>query len=356
MTRIDRRAAARLLPVCVVAAVALGGCGGSPSRAGAAAVIGGNRITMQQLSGAVERALADPAAGTLADDRPSFQRDVLTRFLSSDVVRTAAQREGVSVTEGDVDAEYASIEQSVGGADRLREQAAAAGLDTAAVRQLARTRALSDGLGDRLTADVPVPQDQLEQAYQAGIDTFDQVHVAQIQLPALADAQALLPQVRGLSDDAFGAVARARSLDEATKEQGGDVPFAGRGAFVGQGLTDYATAVFAARVGDTLAVPGTDAGFVVRVLGRRTTSLEQATPQLRRTILQAQRDSALQELLTRTAADLNIKVNPRFGAWDGAQLSVVPAVPTGDREVSSPQAPAGGPVPPGDDVLPSPAS
>ena len=365
MTR-DRRSAVRLLATCAVAAVALTGCGSSPLRAGAAAVVGDSRISTEQLATIVDTGLANPAATQLAADRPSYQRDVLSRLITADVIATAAQREGVTVTLGAVDAAYAAISTSVGGAEELTSQAAASGLSLAQVRDLARAQALSDALGDKLTAGIQVPAAQLQQAYQAAIDTYDQVHVAQIQLASLADAQALLPQVSGLSDADFSTVARARSLDAATKDAGGDVPFAGRSSFTDQGLTDYATAVFAARVGATLAVPGTNAGYVVRVLGRRTTTLEQATPQLRRTALQTQRESALQELLTRTAASLHITINPRFGAWDGAQLQVVAATalgaspaaaadPTGDREVSSPEAPAGGPATPGDDVLPSPA-
>ena len=94
-------------------------------------------------------------------------------------------------------------------------------------------------------------------------------------------------------------------------------------------------------------------GHVVRVLARRTTTLQQATPQLRRSVLQQQQSSAVQALLTRTAASLHVSINPRFGSWDGKNLSVVAASTTGSHEVSSPAAPAGGPAPSGDQLLPS---
>lgn len=352
VTRNDRRAARRLLATCAVAAMALTGCG-SPVRAGAAAVIGTDRISTQRLATDVDQALADPAASSLAADRQSFQRDLLGRLISADVVQVAAQRRGITVTQGDVDTEYAALQASVGGADQLRSQAAAAGLTLAAVRDLARTRALTDALGDRLTADVTVPQAQLQQAYQAAVDTYDQVHVAQIQVASPAEAQALLPQAQGLTDSGFEALARTRSLDTATRDKGGDLGFVPRSTFTGQGLDAYATAVFAATVGDTLALPGTQVGYVVRVLGRHTTTLAQASPALRRTALQPQRDAAVQRLLTTTAAGLHIRINPRFGAWDASQLSVVASTPSGNREVSSPQAPAGGPVTPGSNVAPS---
>lgn len=344
----------RLLATCAVAAVVLTGCGSSPIRAGAAAIVGSNRISIDKLATTVDEGLADPAAAQLASDRLSYQRDVLGRLISGEVVDAAARREGVSVTPAEVDAQYTAIETSVGGAEQLRSQAAAAGLTLDRVHELARTRALTNALGDKLTADVPVSQEQLQQAYQADIDTYDQVRTAQIQLASLAEAQALLPQAAALSDEQFAQLARARSLDDATKDNGGDLGFVPRGAFTAKGLEDYATAAFAAKPGDTFVVAAPEGAFVVRVLGRRTTTLEQATPELRRTVLQQQRDSALQALLAKTANSLHITINPRFGAWDAETLSVVDRNASGDHQVSSPEAPAGGPAATPEDVLPSP--
>lgn len=339
----NARLAARLVATGAVAAVVLSGCGGSPVRAGAAAVVGDLRISTEQLASTVDTGLADPGASQLAADRPAYQRDVLARLIQAEVVEQAARREGVTVTQGEVDAQYSALEESSGGAEQLRQQAAAAGLNDAQVRTLARTRALTQALGDKLTADVDVPQSQLQAAYDAALDTYDQVRTEQVQLADLAAAQALLPQARGLSDEAFAALARTRSLDEATKERGGDMGLQSRGALTSEGLGEYATAAFAARPGDTFAVASERGGHVVRVLERRTTSLEEATPALRRTVLQSQSQAAVQDLVTRTADDLGITVNPRFGTWDPATFGVVERADTGRHEVSSPQAPAGGP-------------
>ncbi len=347
----------RRYAVCALAVAALAGCG-SPVKAGAAALVGDTRISTEQLAAAVDEGLADPAAAQLAADRGSFQRQLLTRIIGLDVVDAAARDAGVQVTASDVDAQYAALQSSVGGADQLKQQAATAGLTLARVRDLARTRALTVALGDELTKDVPVTQAQLEQAYTAGIDGFDQVRTAQVQLADLAAAQALLPQAAGLSDSAFAALATSSSLDETTKASGGDLGYLPRSTFATNGLDAYGAAAFAAKVGDTFAVASPKGGHVVRVLGRRTTTLAQATTQLRRTILQQQQGAAVQALLDRTAARLHISVNPRFGTWHPADLSVAAPADAGRHEVSSPAAPAGGPAPQPSDggILPSPAS
>ncbi len=347
----------RRYAVCALAVAALAGCG-SPVRAGAAAVVGDTRISTEQLASDVDEGLADPAADQLAADRASYQRQLLGRIISGDVVEAAARDAGVSVTASDVDTQYAALQSSVGGAEQLKQQAATAGLTLARVRDLARQRALTAALGDRLTADLPVTQGQLQQAYTAGIDGFDQVRTAQIQLTDIAAAQALLPEATGLSDDAFAALARSRSLDDTTKAAGGDLGYLPRSTFATNGLDAYGAAAFAAKVGDTFVVASPKGGHVVRVIGRRTTTLAEATPQLRRTILQQQQGEAVQALLTKTAAGLHISVNPRFGTWSPADLTVAAPADTGKHEVSSPAAPAGGPAPQPSDggILPSPAS
>ena len=331
-----------LAAVAVAAVLGVSACG-SPLVAGAAAVVGSDRIPIDVLARQVQSGLADPAASQLASDRPAYQRDVLGRLITGQVVQAAADRRGVTVTTGDVDTQYAALESSVGGPDQLRSQAASAGLTLDRVRALARTRALTNALADRLTADVPVSQAQLEQAYQQGADTFDRVRVAQILLPTLADAQALLPAARPLSDAAFADLARARSTDQATRDNGGDLGLQPRSVFVSAGLTDYAQAAFSTPVGGTFAVDSPRGGVVARVLERQTTTLAEATPALRRAILADQRNTTLEDLLTRTSRDLGVRVNPRFGAWDSSTLSVVERTPSGDAEISSPQAPAGGP-------------
>jgi len=343
---------ARLAAAGASAALVLTGCGSAPVLAGAAVVIGTGRISTEMLARTVDEGLADPAAAQVAADRPAYQRQVLGRLITAQIVDEAARRHGVNVTATEVDGQFALIQDSVGGAQQLQSQAAAAGFSIPQLRDLARTRAQTGRLGDTLTADLPVSQQQLERAYQAGIDGFDRVRTAQVQLASLADAEALLPQASALSDRAFGDLARTRSLDEATKAAGGDLGLLPRSALVTQGLDEYAKAAFAAAAGDTFVVASARGGYVVRVLERQTTTLAAATQQLRRSILQSQGNAAVQKVLTETSAALDIRVNPRFGGWDTNRLQVTLRTATGNNELSSPQAPPGGPSAPVQDPLP----
>ena len=345
MTRplaVPARTRRRLAAVGLLAAVALTGCGDGAVRPGSAATIGETRITTEELATLVDTGLQDPtAAEQLGADRPAYQRDVLAREINSELVEEAARRAGVSVTAGEVDRQYQAIEQSVGGTEQLRTQAAAAGLSLEQVRELARSRALTQALGDALTRDVVVPPEQLAQAYQQGIDQYDQVRTAQILQADLGEARDLLGEARDLTDAEFAELARERSTDETTAAQGGDLGLAPRSAFAQGGLEEYGERAFAAEVGDTFAVESERGGHVVRVLERRTQTPEQVQGDLRRAVLGEQQSAAVQELVQTTAREIGVSVNPRFGRWDPAALAVVASDAT---DLSSPGAPSGGPA------------
>ena len=83
------------------------------------------------------------------------------------------------------------------------------------------------------------------------------------------EAEALLAQIKGGAD--FAALASQRSEDEASKAQGGDLNFFGRGAMVGE----FEEAAFALEPGQTSDLVQTPYGFhIIRVTGKRPASTQ----------------------------------------------------------------------------------
>ncbi len=309
----------------------LSACGSTPVRAGAAATVGENRITTDELSDLVTRALTDPQAQQqLGADRVAFQRQSLSRLINHDLLRFAAAREGVTISEGDIDARLADFEQQSGGPQMLIQQAAQNGISEQDLRPFVSDLVLSDAVGDKLTAGVPVSEAQLREAFAQASARNDQVHAAHILVPTAALAESIRKQL--VEDPSqFAALAAKLSTDTSNKDKGGDLGFAGRGQFV----PAFENAIFAAKQGDLLVVQ-TEFGFhVIKVLERRTTTLAQATPALRRAILQTEREQRTAELLSAVANELGVKVNPRFGRWNPASGSVE-AIPIDGSSVSSP--------------------
>ncbi|MDT7573366.1 MAG: peptidyl-prolyl cis-trans isomerase [Actinomycetota bacterium] len=320
MTRTSHRLVTTLVTTGL-AALLVSGCGNGPVRSGAAATVGDKRISTDELSGLVSRGLKDPQAQQqLGADKAKFQRDTLGRMIRHEILVATAKREHVNASPGAVDAKIADFEQQAGGSAALLQQAAQGGIAAGDLRPFITDLVLGDAIGDKVTEDLEVPDEQIKALYDQNAAQYDQVHAAHILVTSKALADSILEQVKA-DPSQFAPLAAKNSTDTSNKDKGGDLGFAGKGQFV----KEFEAAVFGAKAGDFLEVKTQFGYHVVHVIDRKTTTLAQATPDLRRGALQKQRDQRVGELLSKVAGDLHVKVNPRFGRWDATQLSVVEA-------------------------------
>ena len=339
------RTSHRLLVVAGIAALTVSGCGSGTVRAGAAAVVGSDRITTSTVRDVVARGLVDPQAQQSAGaDRTAFERSVLGRLIDHVLVVKAAEKAGVSVSGAEIDGAQDRIAQQLGGVAALKAEAAKAGIAPGDLRQTITDIALRDNLGDQLTASIDVPDTALRAAYQQGIAEYDKVDSAHILVTTQAQATSILATVT--KDPAqFAALAAQFSQDASNKARGGELGFQGRGALE----KPFENAIFDNKPG-SFVIAKTRFGFhVIKVIARKTVTFEQAKGDLRRGLLGQQRTTAVQALLQRTAMELGVSVNPRFGAWDAATLAVIAPKADPAKDVTktspSPNAPAAGIAP-----------
>ena len=124
---LHRRRTAIALSAALAAAPLLTACGGA-EHPGAAAVVGGERITVAQLESRVnEVRAAQRAAATdtatyqqVVAQTSSLTRDTLHTLVLDRVLDRAASNAGVSVTPKDVEQMRASLEAQAGGAKALQ--------------------------------------------------------------------------------------------------------------------------------------------------------------------------------------------------------------------------------------------
>lgn len=343
MTRTSRR----LAVLAGAALLLLTGCGEGQIRPGAAAVVGDDRITTSELQDLVERGLADPQAEQqLGADLAAYQRLALSRLINALVLEQAAEQRGVSVTQGDVDAQIDQFAEQAGGRETLEQQAAQSGIAPEDLAPFVRSIVVDQRLGDELTADLDVPRADLQALYDEGIAQYDRVRSRHILVPDEATARRVLAEVTA-DRTRFAALAAELSTDTSNKDTGGDLGLAGRGQFV----PEFENAIFGAKVGDVVLVQTQFGWHVVELLDRQTTTLAEATPELRRTALQAERQARVQELVQEVSDDLGISVNPRFGRWNPGTGQVEPEEGANGVLVPDEGAPSGeeelGGVPPG---------
>ena len=315
--------------VTVLLGAGLAGCNTSP---GAAAVVGDDRISVSTLQQTVDRALKDPAAQQqLGQDRPGFVRNELSRLITNLVVARAAAEQHVTVSNSDIDHEFASLEQQTGGKQQLIQAASASGVPQQDLRNFVRYFVLQQKLADSLAADIQVSDAELQAAYQKNLDQYDQVDSAHILVKTKAEADHILAQVRA-NPSSFASLAAKDSLDTGSKTNGGELGFQGHSQFV----KPFADAIFAAKPGSFIEVQSQFGWHVVHVIAHKTTPLSAVADQLKSTILTPQRQALLQKKLTAVADHVGVHVNPRYGRWDAKSAKVVAA---GDKGGLSSPAP-----------------
>lgn len=341
MTRTPRRLAVS----AGLAVLLLSACGDGQLKPGAAAIVGDVRITTQDLQDASEQALEDPQAQEQLGAEPAqFQRQLLSRLVQREVLRAAAEAEGVTVSDGEVDAQLAVFAEGAGSVEALQQQGLQAGVSADEFRPFIRDIVLDRALGDALVEDVEVPQDQLRAAYEQGAAN-DQVRSRHILVEDEATARRLLAQVEE-DPSRFAPLAAEFSTDTSNADAGGDLGLAPRGQFV----PEFEELLFSLPEGGYGVVETQFGWHVVNVLERVTTSFAELEPELRRAALQQEIDQRKSALLQETAERLDIEINPRFGEWDPEQ-GTVQAVSSPDDAVVDPEqeqeAPAVEPTPEG---------
>jgi parvulin-like peptidyl-prolyl isomerase len=326
----------------MLAVVGLTGCHTSP---GAAALVGGFRISTTTLQTAVDGDLADPgvANGYAAKSglhgvalRVALARAELSRLITNHLWADAAAQRHIRVSATEVDQQISQFAQQTGGLRALYAQAGQAGIAKSEFRSVVYYYVLQQKVGDALVAHIPVSQAQLAAAYQQNIGQYEQVHIAHIQVSTKKLADSILAQVRR-QPSRFASLAAKYSLDTSSKANGGDLGFAGRGAFAQ--VKALGDAAFAAKPGSFVEVQTPLGWHVVHVIAHRKVSLAQAAPNLKSQILQNQRNQLLERTQLSISRRLGVHVNPRYGRWDAQRQQVVPGVTS--TGVSSP-APAAG--------------
>lgn len=341
-----------LVALGLTSSLALTGCGNLISQQAAAATVGDQRVTTTELQDLVDRSLASPEAKqTVGADPVAFERTALRRIISHLLIVEAAKREGVTIDNAAVDNVFDKFAEQTGGVDALNAAATKAGIAKVDLKETLSDVALRDAVADKLTADVPVPAAQLQQAYQANIAQFDKVRSAHILVATEAKATQLLAALKA-DPTKFADFAKTYSSDAGSKDKGGDLGYQGRGALE----KPFEAAIFNNPPG-SLVIAKTQFGYhVISVIDRRTVTFAQASTELRRQFLSDQRTAAIETLLTKVAKSLGVDVNPRFGTWDAATQQVVPVpfCPGNSVSSASPRPGDAAPVPAATDQ-PTPA-
>ncbi len=146
----------RWVPVLLLAAVGLVGCG--QTLAGSAAVVGEQRLTDAQLADTTSElteALGIPASAQVS-------QAILSRWMVAELVDELASRKGVDVNKGAVDAAIADEQERAGGREALEQGALQSGVLPDQIPAVVRTSLLIEEISKTtITGDDPTGQSGL---------------------------------------------------------------------------------------------------------------------------------------------------------------------------------------------------
>jgi parvulin-like peptidyl-prolyl isomerase len=306
----------------------LAGCNTSP---GAAALVGGNRITVGTLQHIVNADLADPNVSSalknpqfsaqLGNDQAGFVRVTLARLVSERVLGRLAADHHVTVTPAEVAAQTASFVQQAGTLQALQIQAAQqVGVNAAQLRDLIRFTIVQQKLSQALVADQPVTHAQLLAEYNREIDQFDQVDLAQISIAKKSTAQTVLHKAKA-NPSSFGQLAKQYSNDAQSAATGGKIGFIGRNQLASVLGSDPKTI----KAGQILMTHSSSGYVIVHVIQTKKIPLSAATPQLKSTLLASQSQTLLEQAAVAESKKLNVQVSPRYGVWNATTQTITAA-------------------------------
>ena len=199
-----------------------------------AALVNGQSIFLadyQEETGRFEAAMAGQGFDLDSEDGRAtlaqMRRQVLDSMIEQVLIEQAAAQEGVTISEEELEA---VIQQSIaegGGQASFEEWLLASDLTYEEFQEELRFQLLALAIFERITGSVPT--------------TAEQVHARHILVQAEEEAQTILTRLQAGED--FADLARERSLDENTKEAGGDLGFFHRGQLISPELEEAALAL-----------------------------------------------------------------------------------------------------------------
>jgi peptidyl-prolyl cis-trans isomerase C len=167
------------------------------------------------------------------------RRQVLDVMIEQVLIEQAAAREGLTVTDDEVEAVIARDIEENGGREKFDAWLQANNWTYEEYKARQRSMMVASQMFERVTRDVPTQAEQ--------------VHARHILVASESEARDLLGQLQGGAD--FADLASQHSLDPSTKESGGDLGFFPQGTLVVPEVEEVAFSLSVAQISDVVQSP-----------------------------------------------------------------------------------------------------
>ncbi|WP_339260650.1 peptidyl-prolyl cis-trans isomerase [Lysinibacillus sp. FSL K6-3209] len=231
------------VPVALV--LLLAGCGDSSNYV---ATVDGDKILQTELDKAL---------------REQYGAEVLDTLINNKIIALEAEKEGITVSDNAIQAEYDELVESYGGKEALQEALDANGLTVESVKDNIRMYQLTK---DVIAKSIDISDEELQHYFEEHKDDYgqqEQVAASHIFLEDEATAKQVEEKLKAGED--FAELAKTYSIDTDTSEDGGDLGYISRGQMDEQ----FEAAAFALEKGAVSGVVQSAEGYhIIKVTGQ----------------------------------------------------------------------------------------
>jgi foldase protein PrsA len=286
----------------------------------AAATVDDRKIEEDEYQRQLDFALADPRlveTGVAGEEeqerRATFSREFLTFLIHLEVVRSFARERGIEPDEAQVEQAVEEQIAQLGGEQAFEEILGQSGATRSDVETLLRGVVLRDQVVG-VVVDEELTDETLRQTYEERIGEFTEVTVSHILVGSEEQAEEI---ARRATRRNFARLARRFSQDTGSAENGGDL-----GPQRVSDLTGpFGQAALDTPVGEIAGPVQTEFGFhVVLVEDRESQPFEE----VRQFLVQEVTGEVYTDWLLEQVRLAEIRVNPRYGAFDEERAQVIP--------------------------------
>lgn len=214
----------------------------------------------------------------------------LQSMITSELIDQEAKKANVTVTEKDIDAEIEDLKAQFGGEAAFN---AALSQSSMTVEDLRAQMPMQVKLRKILEPQVTVTDEEIQEYYDTNKASFseeEQVRASHILVKTKEEADEILKQLKEGAD--FAELAKEKSADTGSAENGGDLDFFKRGDMV----AEFSDAAFSLKVGEISDAVKSDYGYhIIKVTDHKDAkdyTLEEKKEEIRKTLV-SQKVSAL---------------------------------------------------------------
>ncbi|WP_416145449.1 peptidylprolyl isomerase [Planococcus koreensis] len=231
--------------------------------------------------------------------------ETLDLMISEEIVRQEAEKEDITVSDEEIEAEIAVYEEQYGGAEELDSALAASGMTVESLKEEVQTYVKIEKL---IGPGIEITDEQIQTYFDENKESLgqsEQVEASHILTATKEEAEEVQAKLAEGGD--FAELAKEYSTDTASAENGGEL-----GAFgAGEMAPAFEEAAFAMKVDDISKPVETEFGFhIIKVTGKTEAAeatLENSKEEIKELLFEEQLNSEYTTWLSEKQASYDIE-------------------------------------------------